>query len=769
MAAATIGFFYRSVLSPGRFLGIQDLVFFHLPLRAEFARLAKMGLPLWNPTLHGGQPILSNPNYGAFYPPSWIVLLLEPVSALKILILLHAIWGFGGAWRLASRLGCGRLAAALAAIGFAGGGWMVSSVGTLSPFFSLAWFPWVVSWALGALEMGAKGRSRSVVLAPVGIAMQLVAGEPTVAFLTAITLVVLASLDPTDRLRKVVAILAILAAGAGLAAVQLVPTMQRVSAASEGVDSEGRGTLVWSTAPERLAEAVFPRFHGEPTLASRGLYFASGVHDKTHPYLLSIFPGQVVLALALAGLLTSGTPRRFAWALLLAAGIFLALGRHNPIYSEVLSHLPPFRWIRYPEKFLLLTTAVLPFLAAVATERLVSSAVEHEVAHRRAWVTACFFALANLILAAWLGLAPAVGAEFIQARTPEVRSAGELAAGVAFIGRGALLQLALALLMVLVIVGGRKRKWTMVILPLLVAADLALANRWVNPTVAIESFLSPPASAGELVRKRARIATDQGFFLDHRAVSFSAVEGEEAPWIRRSVDLLDPFVGTLWGLSYALNPDYDLMATWWADHALELFYTTAAQDRSLVAPLLGAWAVEAFVVRRPPEAIQDSEPPIETLGIRGSLEPVRFVPEARYFRSVEEARADVVERAFDVDRLESLIAPRDGGRLETFDPAGVVDGVRPRSDGVEIQYRTAKPGLLVLATTYDEGWRASVGKTIVPVLPTALGQTAIRVPEGQGSVILRFRQPWLGIGALVSLATVLILFAVPRISGRRDR
>ena len=61
------------LLSPGRALANRDIAVFHLPLRASFRDLAAFGPPVWNPWLHGGQPILSNPSYGAFYPPSWLI------------------------------------------------------------------------------------------------------------------------------------------------------------------------------------------------------------------------------------------------------------------------------------------------------------------------------------------------------------------------------------------------------------------------------------------------------------------------------------------------------------------------------------------------------------------------------------------------------------------------------------------------------------------------------------------------------------------------
>src|SRR3954469_25719615 len=145
LALAWLAALFSPLLVPGRALANRDIALFHLPLRVCFERLAAIGLPglaAWDPYLNGGQPLLSNPSYAAFYPPSWLVLALPPVRALSLLVLLHALVGFAGAFRLARRLGCGRPAAALAALGYSGSGASLSLISAFTLFCSMAWFPW---------------------------------------------------------------------------------------------------------------------------------------------------------------------------------------------------------------------------------------------------------------------------------------------------------------------------------------------------------------------------------------------------------------------------------------------------------------------------------------------------------------------------------------------------------------------------------------------------------------------------------------------------
>src|SRR6185503_20643447 len=78
-------------------------------------------------------------------------------------------------------------------------------------------------------------------------------------------------------------------------------------------------------------------------------------------------PGLLALALALA----AGRPRsraeRWAWALV-AGGIFLALGRYNPLLRPILES-GLLKTFRYPVKFWLLVSIGASILCAAGFER----------------------------------------------------------------------------------------------------------------------------------------------------------------------------------------------------------------------------------------------------------------------------------------------------------------------------------------------------------------------------------------------------------------
>jgi hypothetical protein len=175
LGAAWLLSLFAPLLSPGTVLANRDVPLFHLPLRTAFRWLAEEGLPVWNPWLNGGQPVLSNPSYAAFYPPSWLALVLPPAYALNLLVVLHAAIAFAGAWWLARRLGADRGGAALAAVGYTGSGTLLSLISALTLFCSMAWFPWFLGWTDAALraEPGPKPGNwrRPALLAGIALAL----------------------------------------------------------------------------------------------------------------------------------------------------------------------------------------------------------------------------------------------------------------------------------------------------------------------------------------------------------------------------------------------------------------------------------------------------------------------------------------------------------------------------------------------------------------------------------------------------------------------
>ena len=421
LAAALFAFAFAPLLDPATRIAPRDFAQFHLPLYASLARLAEQGLPEWNPDLWGGQPVLSNPNYAAFYPPTWLVLAFDPAYGFQLGFALHGLLAGAGAALLVARLGGRASARWLAAVAFGMGGWMLCLVHAGRSYFGMAWLPWLLlaTRSLAAAE-GRSSRLRAGLGLAAAVAMLALAAEPA-TLLVGVGAVALALLVG-DGARPAILVRGAAAGALGLAlgAVALVPAFARLAESARGSGLAYAKATLWSLPPARLIELVLPRFFGDPTRLEEGLFFGWTISDKQFPYLLLITPGALLLAFGTAALVgRRAIPWRRVWTAGALAGLFLALGRHNPLFGWLWQVLPGLSAIRYPEKFLLATIACLVFAGALAWGRLLDERERGRAgeADLPAALAACALAVA-LALALALTLEPRLARWFVTAMSP---------------------------------------------------------------------------------------------------------------------------------------------------------------------------------------------------------------------------------------------------------------------------------------------------------------------------------------------------------------
>lgn len=754
---------FRTLFDPRKILAIGDLAFFHLPLRTLLAEAWAEGFPWWNAALHGGQPILSNPNYAAFYPPTWLAFLLPPTLAVQLTLLLHAAWAYAGSWRLARSLDCRPWIAVFAAVAFTAGGAFVSSATLLTLFCGLAWTPWILLWAGRLLEARGAAWRRDSVLVGVGLAAQLFAGEPVNCILSGLALLGLV-IDGATRGRKTAARLgASVALALLLAGVQLTPTAGRLAASPRGggIDRESAGER--SMPPARLLEWALPHPLGDPMRIDDELFFGQSVHDKGFPYLISIYPGFLVLVLALGALGRTGLRWRWAWTLMMVGGVALALGRHNPLYEWIVPWLPVLDQTRYPEKLLLLATSALPFVAALGWETRTAKDPSQQSGRFDVAMLLTALAVVGLTVVTLLLLLRPEGVVWLATtlRTTPLPPASE-AALMSWARTEALLSLLVAAGGCALLVFGRRRpagrgRWRRVELVLLalLALDL-LRNDWNLLPVAPQEAVSKPAAVLAGQPTEGRLFTDLMFSPDAQIPLRYERPGPLSFW--NGVETLEPYLATLWGYSYALHHDYDLMLTRPARLALEAFIEDW-KIRYLGLRFAGAWGVETIALHRPiAEVLRDRfdgrpEPRMRLEANPYRLREFRLVPEVRLFES----------------QLEALEAARDGEyvlrergywvRASAAETATTTQGTRgaelslisTKWSHLRLRTRSDGPAFVQIARTWDAGWSSRVNAEETPTYLTATGQMGLRVPAGEHTIEMRYFDPLVPLGALLSL------------------
>lgn len=776
LGTAVVLALYGPLLSSATALATRDIAFFHLPLRSDFARLAEQGPPVWNPWLHGGQPVLSNPSYGAFYPPSWLALAVPPSYALNLLVLLHAAAAFAGAWKLARRLGCGLGAAALAAVGYTAASGFVSLLHAFTLFLGMAWFPWVLTAGDAALHRPADDRRGGrrwwwpAAGCAVALALQMLNGEPVTVLISGVALALLAASEarrPARALRLAVP----LAVAALLAGIQILPTAEHLRDSPRSRPLDVGQAATWSAPPARLVELVLPRAYGDPARAGERLYYGWDLHDLHFPYLVSIYPGLLISVLALSALARWPVPRRGVWLAAAVVGVFLGLGRHNPLWDLLHRYLPLLGAVRYPEKFLLLALAVLPIVAALGWQRLVDGRRRNDLAAGDlplALALAVAASAGALSLAA--RLAPSAATVIVRAGSGQPLAPETASAGVDFLAAESLLTLATAVAAAAVLALLRWRRLPVAVVAALAVAlvggDLWRCGRALVVRVPAAEYERPPPAAEALLA-----AGDRRIFSDELVQSQDelVVRGDEPELaqFRTKLHRLDPYSGNLWGIGYALNKDYDLMLTEWARHAL----TTLREDwrqAALVRRLFAAWNVGTMVARKPVErrlaeqARGEEATPALFFSNPRVLPRHRFVPAVAFHPTVFAALAGARADGYDLARVDHWVGaggPTAGGEARLL-------AIDDRGGRVAVRYRAPGGGFFVAATTFDRGWAAAVDGRPVVTYPTAIGQLGVVVPAGEHRLDLAYHTPRLAAGAAVTAAGLLAL-AVLLLGGRR--
>jgi hypothetical protein len=378
---------------------------------------SKGQLPLWNPLLGMGAPLVANYQSAFFYPPNWIEGIFWALGGVAwqawsqtLLVLLHLIWAGTGAALLLRRLGAGVLGQTVAGMAFGCSGYLVARSGFVPINAAVAWLPWIL---LGAWSIISQPHSRLVFLGLVStLAMQLLSGHAQTVWYSYLLaglwvsfwgwqkaicspdLNVSTSISKQSTGRRIIAEifngwsklgLAILLA-AGLAAIQLLPTAEYLFQSQRAAAVDFELAMTYSFWPWRILGLFAPDLFGNPAHGDFWGY-ANFWED-------ALYIGLLPVLLALSVLLRPGhwpslqeqgaenhwserplenraTRQSLVWFLwlLLVVGFVLALGKNTPLFPWLYRHVPTFSMFQAPARFLLWIEISLVLLAGMGADR----------------------------------------------------------------------------------------------------------------------------------------------------------------------------------------------------------------------------------------------------------------------------------------------------------------------------------------------------------------------------------------------------------------
>ena len=338
-------------------------------------------LPLWNPLNNCGLPFLAQWNTMTLYPGSLCYLLLPLPWSLGMFMLLHLWLGGLGAYAVARRWTGLNFAAAVAGVAYAFHGLMQQSLMWPNNIAGLGLLPWVVL----AVESGIREGGRRLVVAALVGTLQMLTGAPEVIAFTWLLVGALVLLEgkrqkakgksaecpdavstsssfflfPSSFAAPSVRFGAIVGLVAALSSAQLLPFLDLLRHSQRDA---GFGDSVWSLPAWGFANYLVPLFRC--ILTSPGVPLHGGQN-----WTSSYYAGAGVLALALLAVLRVSDRRSRLLSLLGAVCLVLALGKDGFLYS-LFDRVLPLGVMRYPVKFVIPLTFILPMLAAFAIKEL---------------------------------------------------------------------------------------------------------------------------------------------------------------------------------------------------------------------------------------------------------------------------------------------------------------------------------------------------------------------------------------------------------------
>ncbi len=739
LAAAPFLFFWP-LLAPGAarrwFEGGDFVDQFYAFASFEVASFAAGRLPLWNPFAYAGAPFWADIQAAVAYPlsllvtlPSALVLGRLPLQALQLEAVAHLGLAAVLTYVFARRVLASRAGALVAALVFAGGGYLTGYPPLqLAVLETAVWLPLALlgverlverpgdptrgSDAAPDLAESPARRSlpRPDPLLVLALALAILAGHPQTAnYLLYASAAWLAwRIWPWSRARGTgrlwLAFGFSLLLALGLSAIGWLPALefQRLSNRA----AADYATLSNGFPPRELLGALLP-----------GITKWSPLYVGLLPLLLA---GVAVLAWmfrAPALTLRDGTP---FWTLLALLALLLALGRHGFLFDLFYLAAPGFDLFRGQERAALLFSFSLAMLAGTGLRLWLA---DPPGVGRRLSYGALALAAIGIVLALAAGpeLRPAALRMVFLAGAVSLLAALYSARRVSATGL-----VALALLLIgldLYAAGGRVD-----------LADGAPAEIQVNPIVAILS-----QNGVQRVHDDHRFPPNFGIL--HRVES----TGGASPLRLRTFD----------ALVEALGPAHE--ARLWDLFAVSHVVTWR---KALEVPAEGLMALGEGDAATYLHVLDQSKPFVWRVGEGVAV--------------ADDRAAAAALAAPDFDPLSTALIHAGGETIAPGHPTGAsgIGAVARRPGEISFQTSGDAAGWVVVSELAYPGWRAEIDGRPAALYRADLALLALWVPAGAHEVRVHFTAPMLALGAgltLASLAILLALVAAPLIARRRGK
>ncbi len=391
--------FFLPITLGQKFFAGDDITSLFLPSAIALSRAYSEGtIPLWVTQIQSGFPLFAEGQVAALEPVNFVFYhLFSPYLAISYSILFRLVWMSIGIYLFCRSSGLRTTSALLSGFVFGFNGFMLAQVQHLAFQAVVSWLPWALYFQDKMLRLWHRHNKRWVTwwfFSALAIAFQFLGGYPQGAILSLIPFTLISLFtqvtargdENQSRSRAIESAMLSLgpvALGIGIAAVQIVPTIELWDLSDRGLEL-GLGFFTTnSLKPEMLSQFIAPySVLGEPAVSNME-YFG--------------YIGVIPMLLTFASFLRRDA-RVIFFALLAVGALALALGSSTPLYPA-LYILPIFNRFRVPARFLLVFLLAAVYLAAMGFEEIVNRLTVLRWRWARGVIVAIVFVLALADLA----------------------------------------------------------------------------------------------------------------------------------------------------------------------------------------------------------------------------------------------------------------------------------------------------------------------------------------------------------------------------------